>query len=88
MTYLTVEYKKMLFTKQPIDSLTDNSVERLKVNLTKQSLDNRIYKSNPQNSNFGDLPFDSDERWIDRQRLYHIKDDIVLRLINSLIVYV
>ena len=38
---------KGLFTKQPIDCLTDNTVERLKVGLIGQSFDNRRYKINP-----------------------------------------
>ena len=64
--YLTIEYKRRLFTKQPINSLTDNSVERLKVNSIKRLLDNIIYESNPQNTDFDDLPFDGDEGWIAR----------------------
>ena len=58
---------KMLFTKRPIYCLTNNIVERLKVSLIKQSLDNRIYESNPQNDYFGGLPCDRDERLINRQ---------------------
>ena len=79
---------KRLFTKWPIDCLTNNSVERLKVCSIKQLLDNRIYESNPWNANFDDLTFDGDDRLISRQWLYRINDDIVFRLINSLIVYI
>ena len=50
----------MLFTKQPIDSLTNNIVERLKVILIKLSFDNIIYENNPRNDDFDDLPFDGD----------------------------
>ena len=38
--------------KKPIDFLTDNNVERLKVSLIERSSDNRIYKGNPLNDNF------------------------------------
>ena len=78
----------MLFTKRPIDSLTDNIVEGLKVLFIRRLLDNRIYKSNPQNANFYYLPFDGNESLIARRRLYHINDDIVFRLISGLIFYV
>ena len=47
----------MLFKKEPIDCLTDNSVERLKVNSKKRSLDNIIYEINNQNADFYYLPF-------------------------------
>ena len=77
-----------MITKGPIDRLTINSVEGLKVSLIKRSLANRIYKSTPQNDIFNDLPFYGDERFIDRRRLYRILDNIVLRLINSSIVNV
>ena len=49
---LTIEYKQRLFTKRPIDFCTNNSVEMLKVSLIEQFLDNRRYKSNPQNADF------------------------------------
>ena len=77
-----------MFKTQPIDSLTYNSVERFKVSLIKQLLGNRIYESNPQNSDFGDLPFDGDEILIARRRLYHINDDIAFKLFNDLSLYV
>ena len=38
----------MLFAKQPVNHLTNNSVERLKVGSIKRSLDNRRYESNAQ----------------------------------------
>ena len=41
-----------------------------------------IYDSNPQNTDFNYLPFDSGERLINRQRLYFINDDIVEILNN------
>ena len=77
----------MLFTKLPIDCLTKNILERLKVSSIKRSLDNRRYEINPQNSNFDDLPFDGDERLIARQLLYNINDDIIFRFINDSSVY-
>ena len=77
-----------MLTKWPIDSVTDNSAERLKVNLIEPLLDNIICKSNPQNYDFGDLHFGGDERLISRRWLYRINDDIGFRLINSLSVYV
>ena len=67
---MPIKYKQRLFTKQPIDSLTNNSLKMLKVSLIKQSLDNRIYKSSYQNYDFNDLPFDGDERMIARRQLY------------------
>ena len=36
----------------------------LKVTSMKQSFDNRIYKINPKNANFDDLPFDGDKTLI------------------------
>ena len=53
-----------MFTKQPIDRLTDNIVEGLKVGLIGQSFDDITYESHPQNDDFDDLPFDGDERFI------------------------
>ena len=55
----------------------------LKVSSIEQSFDNRIYESNPRNADFDDLPFDCDERFITRQRIYCIIDDIVFRLNND-----
>ena len=72
-----IEYKKRLFTQQTIYCLTDNKLERLKVSLTKWSLDNRRHKSNHQNDDFYDLPFDGDEMMIARQLLYCINDIII-----------
>ena len=57
-----------------MDSLTDNKVERLKVSLTKQLLDNRRYEINHQVADFDDLNFDGDGRLISRGRLYLIND--------------
>ena len=45
-----------------------------------------MYVSNPQNSDFGYLPFDGDQRLITGQRIYLVNDDIVERLENGLIV--
>ena len=45
--------------------------------LTKESLDNKRYKSNPQNANFDDLTFDVEEKLIARQILYCINDFII-----------
>ena len=55
---LPIEYKQRLFTKLPIDLLTDNSVERLKVSLIERSFDNRIYEINTRNTYFDDLPIE------------------------------
>ena len=38
---LSIEYKQRLFTKQPIDCLTDNKVVKLRVSFIKLYLDNR-----------------------------------------------
>ena len=77
-----------MFTKQPIDCLTDNSVEMVKVSLIGQSLDNRRYGSNHQNYDPGDLPCDGDENLIARRQIYCVDDGIILRLINGSSVYV
>ena len=69
--------------KLPIDCLTDNIVERLKVSLTKQCFDNRIYEGNTQNYDFNDLSFDGDERLITRRQLYRINGNIIFRLNNG-----
>ena len=76
---LTIENKQRLFTERPIYCLTDNNVEMLKVSLIKRWLDNIRHKSNPQNADFDDLPFDGNERLIVRLRLYHIEDNVVFR---------
>ena len=60
----------------------------LSVSSIERSLDNRIYESNPQNANFYYLPFSSNERLIDTEKLYCINDDIMFRLVNGLSVYV
>ena len=46
-----------MFTEQPIDCLTDNKVESLRVGLIEQFFDNRRYEINSQNSDFNDLTF-------------------------------
>ena len=61
-----------IFTKQPIDCLNDNIVERLKVSYIERSFDSRIYESNTQNDDLNYLPFDGDERLITRQQIYRI----------------
>ena len=63
-TYL-LNMKKLL-KKLPIDHLNDNIVEKLKVSLIEQFLDNIIYESNHLNVDFNDLPFDGDEGVITR----------------------
>ena len=50
---LPIEYKQRLFTKRPIDCLTDNSVEIFKFDFIERLLDNRRYKGNPLNSDSG-----------------------------------
>ena len=83
---LPIEYEQRLFTKWPIDGLSDNILERLKVSLTNQLFDNRMYESSPQNSDFVDFNFDGDQRLISGQLIYRVNDDIVLGLNNGLIV--
>ena len=85
---LPIEYEQRLFTKQPIDFLSDSIIERLKVSLIEQYFDNRIYASTPWNAYFGYLPFDGGNILITRQLIYHINDDILFRLNNGLSVYV
>ena len=82
------EYEQRLFTKRPIYCLTNSIIERLKFILIVRSFDNRIYEINPQNTNIHDSPFDGYEKFITRLPLYHIHDDIVLSLNNSLIITV
>ena len=45
-----------------------------------------MYKSNPQNSDFDDLPFDGDERLSTIFQINIINDDIIERLNNGLLV--
>ena len=53
-----------MFTEVPIDRSNNNIVESLNVSSIERLLDNRIYKSNPRNADFGYLPFDGDENLI------------------------
>ena len=78
-----MEYKQRFLSERPIYCLTNNKVERLKVCLIKQSLDNRIYDSNPRNADFDDLSFDGDESLITKLLIYCIHDDILFSLING-----
>ena len=78
----------MFSKKVSTDSLADNSVEKLKVISIELLLDNGTYNINNINENFDDLPFDGNERFISRQQLYRINDDIVFRLINVSSFYV
>ena len=77
-----------MFTKRPIDGLTNNIIERLNISSTKRLIDKIIYESNPQNADFDDLHFDGAGRLITRRRIYRINDDIVFGLNNDSIVYV
>ena len=81
---LPIEYEQRLFTKQPIDCLIKNNVERLKFGMIGRYLHNIIYKSNPQDTDFDDLPFDGVERFTARRQIYCINDDIIFRLNNGL----
>ena len=74
---LPIGYKQILFVERPMYRLTNNNVERLNVSSIKRLVDNRRYKINHRNANFGDLPFDGDEMLIARRRLYRIKQNIV-----------
>ena len=75
-----------MFTKLPIDHLTNNIVEMLKVSFIGLLFDNLKCLIIPRNTNFDDLPFDFYQRLITRRRIYHIHDNIVERLNNVLIV--
>ena len=81
MTYL-LKIKK-LFTELPIYGITNNIRERLKVILTKRSFDNIMNGNNTQNSDFGYLPFDCDERLITIQWIYRINDDVLFMFNNG-----
>ena len=80
---LPIEYEQRLFTKRPMDSLTNNIVEMLNFSLTKKLFDNWMYEGNSQNANFYYLPIYGDERLIIRQKLYRINYNIVFRLNNG-----
>ena len=43
-----------------------------------------MYESNPRNANFVDLPFDDDQRLIDRRWIYCVIDNI-LELLNNIV---
>ena len=45
-----------------------------------------MYLRNPQNTDFGDLPLDCDQRLITRWRIYCIYDVIIETLTNGFIV--
>ena len=85
---LPIEYKQSLFTKRPIDNLTDNSVERLKVSSVEWSLGNKIYKSNHQNADLDDLPWNGDERLIAIWPIDSINGDVVFISYNGWRFYV
>ena len=44
-----------------------------------------MYVSNSRNTNFGDLPFYGDQRFIPGQQIYRANDDILERFNNALI---
>ena len=51
--------------------------------LIEQSFYNRMYESNPRNDDFDGLPFDGDERLINRRQLYPLHANIVFSLNNG-----
>ena len=67
---LPIQYEQRLFTKTPIDNLTDNILETLKISSINQPFDDRIYEINTQNADFNDLPFNGDERLTTRWWIY------------------
>ena len=75
-------------SKIPIDRLNNNIVEMLKVSSIKRSFHNRIYEINPQNADFGDLPFDGDHMLIAKLLIYRINNAIIFRLNNGSIIYI
>ena len=83
---LPFEYEHRLFTKQQIDRLTDNTVERLKVGSIERSFDKIMCVVNPKNYYLNHLPFDWDQRLITIQLVYITNDNIIERLNNSSIV--
>ena len=85
---LHIEYKQRLFTKPPIDRSFNNILETLKVSPIELLYDNRISESNPQHSDFDDLPFDGDEGLLARRQLYRVDYHIICRLINGSTIYV
>ena len=72
-----------MITRQPIDHLSDNIIERLNVSLTKRLFDKLKCVSNPRNYNFDDLTFDCAQRLITRLRIYRINDNILEMLNNG-----
>ena len=74
---LPFDGNELLITWQKIYCFTNNIIERLKVSSIKQLLYNIMYKINPRNSDFDDLPFDGDERLVAIRWLYRINDESV-----------
>ena len=78
-TYL-LNMINFFLTKQPIDCLTDNIVERLMFSSIKGLFDNGMYEINPPNTSFYELNFDHWMKHISR------KKNIVEGFNNGLIV--
>ena len=85
---LPIEYKQSLFTKQPIDCLTENIIEMLKASMTKRLLDKNNDKSHHWNSDFDNLTFDRDQRLIERRQIDRINGDILFSSYNGSRIYV
>ena len=75
-----------MFTKLPIDCLTNDMVDILKVSLIKKILDKWMYVINPWYYDLSDVPFDDDERLIAKRQIYRINNNSVERLNNGSIV--
>ena len=69
-----------MITRQPIDSLTDNILERLKVSSIERFFDNLEYVINPWNANVYYLAVHYDQRLINRRSMDRIHDYSVKRL--------
>ena len=83
---LSIEYELKLFIKRPIDHLTDNIVERLRVSSIELSFDQWMYDSNSWIFDFVELTFDGDQRLIAGWQIYRENGDIVFRLKNGSVI--
>ena len=84
LTTSLLNINKGCFAERPIEILTENILESLKVSFIGKMLDNRRYEKYPRNDDFNDLTFDGGGRLITKKKLCHIYDDTVFSYINGL----
>ena len=73
----------MLITRRPIYRLNYNIIEILEFSYIEESFDNLNCGSNNRNSDFGDLLFVCDQRFITRRRIYYI-NYIFVKMLNNI----